>query len=187
MRTVVPGPCPVCNEEVEYIYQTENIPYFSDIVIIRALCGKCGYRYVDTQVLTSQEPGRQEFRIEGPDDLSVRVVRSMQGIVMIPELGVRIDPGPACEGFVSNIEGVLERVAGVVRGIIACGDETEQEKAVQFIGSIFAVKNGQLPVTLIIDDPSGNSAIISEKTRKLPYPEDDGETGDVPGNPAGLS
>lgn len=180
MRTIVPGPCPVCNEEVEYLYQTDNIPYFSDIIIIRALCNKCGYRYVDTQVLTSQAPGRQEFCIDTPDDLVVRVVRSMQGVVMIPELGVRIDPGPACEGFVSNVEGVLDRVTGVVDGIIACGNEAERENAGKFLGTVAAVKRGELPVTLIIDDPSGNSAIISEKTKKLPYPEevDQGEHDD---------
>lgn len=184
MRTVVPGPCPVCNTEIEYLYQTDNIPYFSDIIIIRALCNECGYRYVDTQVLTSQEPGRHEFRIETPDDLDIRVVRSMQGIVMIPELGVRIDPGPACEGFVSNIEGVLDRITGVVEGVIACGDETERENSEKFLEAIAAVKKGALPVTLIIDDNSGNSAIISEKTRKLPYPDDDGEMEDFPGNSA---
>ncbi|MEI6294263.1 MAG: ZPR1 zinc finger domain-containing protein [Methanomicrobiales archaeon] len=184
MRTVVPGPCPVCNTEIEYLYQTDNIPYFSDIIIIRALCNDCGYRYVDTQVLTSQEPGRQEFRIETPEDLDVRVVRSMQGIVMIPELGVRIDPGPACEGFVSNIEGVLDRITGVVEGVIACGDETERENGKKFLEAVAAVKKGELPVTLIIDDPSGNSAIISENTRKLPYPEEDmEEMEDNPKNP----
>lgn len=185
MRTIVPGPCPVCNADIEYLYQTDNIPYFSDIIIIRALCDKCGYRYVDTQVLTTQAPGRQEFRIETPDDLDVRVVRSMEGTVMIPELGVRVDPGPACEGFISNTEGVLDRVAGVVEGLIACGDENERGNAERFLESIAAVKRGDLPVTLIIDDPSGNSAIISEKTKKLPYPEEDdsGERENDPENP----
>jgi zinc finger protein len=186
VQTVVPGPCPVCNAEVEYLYQTDNIPYFSDIIIIRALCNKCGYRYVDTQVLTSQAPGRQELPVETSGDLDIRVVRSMQGIVMVPELGVRIDPGPACEGFVSNVEGVLERVVGVVRGVIACGDENERENAEKLLNTIAAVKRGEFPVTLIIDDPSGNSAIISEKTKKLPYPEEEetGENEDEQGNPA---
>ncbi|MEI7433931.1 MAG: ZPR1 zinc finger domain-containing protein [Methanomicrobiales archaeon] len=178
MLTIVPGPCPVCNAEIEYLYQTDNIPYFSDIIMIRALCPKCGYRYVDTQVLTTQAPGRQEFLIETPDDIDVRVVRSMEGIVMIPELGVRIDPGPACEGFVSNIEGVLNRVTEAVEGVMAHGDATERENARIFLEDVAAVKRGERPVTLIIDDPSGNSAIISEKTRKLPYPEDEGEGDD---------
>ena len=171
MRTVVPGPCPVCNEEVQYLYQTENIPYFSDILIIRGYCNACGFRYVDTQVLSSRAPGREKFLVETPDDMMVRVVRSMQGVIMIPEIGVRVDPGPACEGFISNVEGVLERVAKVAQGVATCGDETEQENARIFLGTIARIKDGQFPVTLIIDDPSGNSAIISDKTEHLPYPD----------------
>jgi zinc finger protein len=184
VRTVVPGPCPVCNAEIEYLYQTDNIPYFSDIIIIRALCDNCGYRYVDTQVLTNKAPGRQECRVETPDDLGIRVVRSMEAVVMIPELGVRIDPGPACEGFVSNIEGVLDRIAGVVRGIISCGDEAERNNAEKFLMAVEEVTQGKLPITLIIDDPTGNSAIISEKTRNLPYPAEDvpGVEGEDPGS-----
>jgi zinc finger protein len=173
VRTCVRGPCPVCNTEIEYLYQTDNIPYFSDILIISAICGECGYRYVDTQVLGEHEPGRLEFRVEEADDMVVRVVRSMQGVIYLVELGVRIDPGPACEGFVTNIEGVLERVAGVLRGVLTCGEEEEKEKASVILEQIESVKEGRFPVTLIIDDPSGNSAIVSEKTRKLPIPEDD--------------
>jgi zinc finger protein len=173
VRTCVPGPCPVCNTEIEYLYQTDNIPYFSDIIIITASCRACGYRFTDTQVLGEHEPGRLEFAVETPEDMVVRVVRSMKGVVLLPELGVRIDPGPACEGFVTNIEGVLERVANVVRGVLSCGDEAESERASVILEQIELAKEGRYPVTLIIDDPSGNSAIVSEKTKTLPIPETD--------------
>ena len=106
MRTVVPGPCPYCNTEIEYIYKTENIPFFSDILIISAVCPSCGYRYVDTQLLKNADPVRYEMPITTRDDLDVRVVRSMTASLEIPELGYGFDPGPACEGFVSNVEGV---------------------------------------------------------------------------------
>jgi len=174
VRTCVPGPCPVCNTEIEYLYQTDNIPYFSDILIITASCDACGYRFTDTQVLGEHEPGRLEFAVDTPEDMVVRVVRSMRGVVHLPELGVRIDPGPACEGFVTNIEGVLERVANVVKGVLSCGDEGESGRASVILGQIELVKEGRFPVTLIIDDPSGNSAIISEKTKTLPIPKSDG-------------
>ena len=173
MRTCVPGPCPVCNTQIEYLYQTDNIPYFSDILIISASCGACGYRFTDTQVLGEHEPGRIEFVVETPEDMVVRVVRSMRGVVHLPELGVRIDPGPACEGFVTNIEGVLERVANVMRGVQSCGEPEEAERASVILDQIGLVKDGRFPVTLIIDDPSGNSGIVSEKTKTLPIPETD--------------
>ncbi len=174
MRTVVPGPCPCCPTEIEYIYQTENIPYFSDILIISTVCPSCGYRYVDTQVLKHTDPMRYELAIESEDDLAARVVRSTGARLEIPELGVRIDPGPACEGFVSNVEGVLDRIEKVVKGALNWGNEEEAENARALLDRIEAVKRGTFPITLILEDPTGTSAIISDKAKKesfVPEPE----------------
>ncbi len=165
MRTVVPGPCPCCNTEIEYIYQTENIPYFSDILIISALCDSCGYKYVDTQLLKDKEPVRFELKVDSAEDLGIRVVRSMSASLEVPELGVRIDPGPACQGFVSNVEGVLDRIEQIVRGALTWGDDKEQENARTLLQKIDLVKDGSLPVTLILEDRCGNSAIISDKVQ----------------------
>ena len=166
MRTGVPGPCPCCNTEIEYIYQTENIPYFSDILIISATCSSCGYKYVDTQLLKDNEPVRYELKVESEEDLAIRVVRSMSASLEIPELGVRIDPGPACQGFVSNVEGVLDRIEKVVKGALNWGNEKEQENARLLLDRIMAVKRGSFPITLILEDPRGNSTIVSDRAKK---------------------
>ena len=169
MRTVVPGPCPYCNTEIEYVYQTENIPYFSDILIISALCGSCGYKYVDTQLLKENEPVRFEVQVDKAEDLAIRVVRSMSASLEIPELGVRIDPGPACQGFVSNIEGVLDRIEQIVKGALVWGEKEEQENARALLKKIDRVKDGSLAITLILEDRCGNSAIITEKAHESAY------------------
>lgn len=169
MRTVVPGPCPYCNTEIEYIYQTENIPYFSDILIISALCGSCGYKYVDTQLLKNNEPVRFEVQVDKAEDLAIRVVRSMSASLEIPELGVRIDPGPACQGFVSNVEGVLDRIEQIVKGALVWGETEEQENARALLKKIDCVKDGSLAITLILEDRCGNSAIITEKAHESVY------------------
>ena len=174
MRTVVPGACPHCNTEIEYIYQTENIPYFSDILIISAICDSCGYKYVDTQLLRSNEPVRYEVAVDTEEDLGIRVVRSMSASIEIPELGVRIDPGPACQGFVSNIEGVLDRVEQIIEGALLWGEEEERENARTLLEKIEGVKCGEIPITLILEDRCGNSAIIADKAQKSVYtPEPD--------------
>lgn len=169
MRTTVPGPCPSCNTDIEYLYLTENIPYFSDILIISAVCATCGYRYVDTQLLKSAEPVRYEMPVTTTDDLDVRVVRSMSGALEIPELGVRIDPGPACEGFITNVEGVLSRIERVVEGALHWGNDEERENARLLLAKIARVKSATLPVTLILQDPSGNSVILSDKAIQRDY------------------
>jgi zinc finger protein len=174
VRKVVPGPCPVCATEIEYLYQTENIPYFSELLIISSRCPSCGYRFVDTQLLQNAEPSRWEFAITTPEDMKVRVVRSMNGVITIPELGIRVDPGPACEGFVSNVEGVLDRIEHVISNLIRWAEsEKEQERALRIRKKIREVREGDLPVTLVIDDPTGNSAIISEKARVCRIEEDE--------------
>jgi zinc finger protein len=174
-RVVVNGPCAACGEECEYVYQTETIPYFSDILIVSSFCPACGYRYANTQMLQEGEPLRFTFRVESLDDLSVRVVRSMSGTLKIPELGVEIDPGPACEGFITNIEGVLERILSVVRGVLSWAEGDERARAECLEAEIADVRAGELPITLIIEDPTGNSAIVSDRAAREPFacePED---------------
>jgi len=169
VQTVVPGPCPCCNTEIEYLYKTENIPYFSEILIISAICPECGYKFVDTQLLKHDPPARYTLPVNSVDDLSVRVVRSMSASIEIPELGVRIDPGPLCQGFVSNVEGVLDRIEQVVKGALQWGDEVERENAAALLADIVRVKAGTYPITLILEDPDGNSGIESERATKEAY------------------
>jgi zinc finger protein len=165
LKTVT-GPCPSCSHDIEYRYQTEDIPYFSDILIISANCPHCGYRYVDTQLLKSGAPSRHTLRVSCPEDLAVRIVRSMTASLAIPELGVEINPGPACTGFVTNIEGVLDRVGQVVEATCRWNEGETKETACALLERIAQAREGRFPFTLILDDPSGNSAIVSEKAEK---------------------
>lgn len=155
--------CPGCGKEISSIFERESIPYFSDILIIRASCD-CGFRYVDVIVLGESDPVRYTLEVTSESDLSARVVRSTSGIIRIPELGMEVEPGPACNGFISNIEGVLNRFAQAVE-IALSGDATDdaREKGRELQDKIDQVKEGKFPVTVIIEDPSGNSAIISKK------------------------
>lgn len=169
VETKVPGPCPCCNTDIEYLYKTENIPYFSDILIISAICPECGYKFVDTQLLKHNDPVRYTVAINSEEDLNIRVIRSMSASIEIPELGVRIDPGPVSQGFISNMEGVLDRIETVVKGALTWGNEVEKENAAALLADIARVKAGTFPVTLILEDPSGNSGIGSEKTVEEAY------------------
>jgi len=174
VETRVPGPCPCCNTDIEYLYTTENIPHFSDILIISAICPECGYKFVDTQLLKHGEPARYTVAIGTVEDLSIRVIRSMSASIEIPELGVRIDPGPVCQGFVSNIEGVLDRIETVVRGALRWGSDVERENAAVILADIVRVKAGTFPITLILEDPNGNSGIESGRVKEEKYvPEEE--------------
>lgn len=176
MQNVVQGRCPYCEREIQYLYQTENIPYFSEILLVSARC-ECGYRHADTMVLAGGEPARWEIRVDGPEDLNIRVVRSASGTMRIPEIGVEIDPGPACEGFVSNVEGVLARIDDVVAGVLTWAEGEERENALALRERIGWAREGRLPFTLSIEDPTGNSAIVSGKAMKCEIPVCQDEAG----------
>lgn len=161
MREVLRAPCPVCNQEIEYIYQTEEIPYFSEILIESAVC-PCGWRMADTFILKNGQPERSEILISSEKDLSVRVVRSSAGTIEVPELGITVRPGPASEGFVTNVEGVLDRVEEAIDVALKTAEGEERERTLSIRTRIEAVRRGEEQITLIIDDPSGNSAIIRD-------------------------
>ncbi len=165
MKQALSGPCPLCGEEIEYIYQTENIPFFSDILLMCGLCEACGFRLTDTLILTDRGPVRYEFDVRTADDLSVRVARSTSARIEIPELGISINPGPACLGFVSNVEGVLARVEDAIRTTLLSADDEERRAALEGLETLANAKEGEIPFTLIIEDPSGNSAIVSDAAR----------------------
>ena len=179
MRQVVPGPCPDCGKQIEYIYDTENIPYFSDILLLSGVCPDCGFRVTDTMILNDHEPCRWEMNVETPEDLDARVIRSMQGEVDIPEFGINIRPGPACSGFVSNIEGVLLRAEDAIRRALPSCEGDEITTARELLEKIDQARASQFPFTVIISDPSGNSGIVSPKAVKTKLdvePQPDGCT-----------
>ncbi|MDD1674274.1 MAG: ZPR1 zinc finger domain-containing protein, partial [Methanomicrobiales archaeon] len=131
-----------------------------------------GFRCVDTLILKESEPVEWRIRIEDTADLSARVVRSNRGKMQIPELGISIDPGPACEACITNVEGILCQVEDVIGRILTWAEGTERERAMALVQELGEVRNGRRPVTIILSDPSGNSAIISNKAVKRQLQEE---------------
>ncbi len=165
--TITKSTCPICGSELVTKWVPDSIPFFGEVLHITSLCKKCGFRYSDTLILTQREPVHYELKIKNQDDLNVRVVRSTSGTIRIPELGIDIEPGPASESFVSNIEGVLDRVESILEMAIRWDEKTE--RAWELLSIIEKIEAGQYEATVIIEDPLGNSAIISKNTirRKL--------------------
>ena len=113
-------------------------------------------------ILTQREPVHYELKIKCQDDLDARVVRSTSGTIRIPELGVDIEPGPASESFISNIEGVLDRVTGILEMITRWGEDDKTKRALELLSVIEKIMEGNYEITVVIEDPLGNSAIFAE-------------------------
>jgi zinc finger protein len=145
-------------------WQRDNIPYFGDVMYISATC-QCSFRFADTMVLSSKEPMRYEILVETPEDLDARVIRSTSGTIRIPEMGIVVEPGTASESYITNIEGILQRVQNVLMTASRWVKEDEDKfaRSQELMHMLEEVIEGRNKITVVIEDPLGNSAIISKK------------------------
>jgi len=159
--TVTKSVCPLCSKELVTNWVKDNIPFFGEVMHITSKC-ECGLRYSDTMIMAQRKPVHYEMRVRTQDDLDARVVHSTSGTIRIPELGIDIEPGPASESFISNIEGVLDRVNNILGMVIRWDEPDKTQRAQELQCTIEKVRAGESEITVIIEDPMGNSAIIAE-------------------------
>ncbi|MDR2829801.1 MAG: ZPR1 zinc finger domain-containing protein [Methanobrevibacter sp.] len=160
--------CPVCNglKTAHSRIKTENIPYFGEVMETSVVCDVCGYKHSDVIVLDHDDPVRYEMEIS-KDKLSNRVVRSQSATVSIPKLGIKVEPGPKSQGYISNIEGVLKRFQnGVRQALILFPKDEAQKNAEDILEKIDKLLNGNLKADLIIEDPLGQSSIVDSDVKK---------------------
>lgn len=106
------------------------------------------------------------IKVENEKDLNVKVFRSSSSTLIVPELSVKIEPGSYAQGFITNIEGILERIENVLKSQLELQKCKKLERIKELIEKIKRMRNGKEKFTLIIKDPFGNSGIVSEKVKK---------------------
>jgi zinc finger protein len=156
--------CPLCHNELVMSWQRDNIPFFGDIMYISAKC-QCSFRFADTMILSSKEPMRYEMSVEAPEDLDARVIRSTSGTIRIPEMGIIIEPGTVSESYITNIEGILQRVQSVLMTASKWVQEDKEKftRSQELMYMLEEVIEGRKKITVILEDPLGNSTTISKK------------------------
>ena len=176
MNLTTKGECPICGCEIEFNWESQDLPHFGEAMVIAGICS-CGFRHSDTIILSQKEPARYTLAVESPEDLNTRVIKSCSGTIRLPEIGVDVEPGPASEAYVSNVEGILDRVESIVdfatRGARGVEDIEKTARGEEILATIEAVRCGKANITLVIEDPLGNSAIKSEKAARSPLTEEE--------------
>ena len=72
----------------------------------------------------------------------------------------------ASNGYVTNVEGILERFKKILENERdTTEDDDVKKKSKNLLKKIWKIKLGEMPVKIILEDKSGNSAIISEKAK----------------------
>ncbi|AIY90381.1 ZPR1 zinc finger domain-containing protein [Geoglobus acetivorans] len=155
-------PCPACGEELDVITAIYDTPYFGKLLITSISC-KCGFRHSDSFSAEIKDPVRFTLKIS-EKTLFAKVVRSTSGTIRIPELGLALEPGPASQGFITNVEGVLVRFIDIVETARRwnSGDEEAVKRCDFILEKLKKAMDGSETLTLILEDPHGNSAIIDD-------------------------
>ncbi|OQD58612.1 hypothetical protein MBBAR_11c00050 [Methanobrevibacter arboriphilus JCM 13429 = DSM 1125] len=167
--------CPVCKGEktAESTTKKEKIPHFGDILESTLICNACGYKHNDVICLEQKDPVKYTLTIKS-SNLSSRVVKSQSATVSIPELGLKVEPGPKSLGYVSNVEGVIFRFEeGVKKALKIFDDDESQKNGLKILEKLSLLSKGDIDATLIIEDPFGQSKIMDIDVKKEELTEEE--------------
>lgn len=164
LQTLEGETCPVCGKKELVLSEAQDdIPYFGKVFIFGMNCKACGYNKSDIEAAEQRPPIKQTFEVKSKEDLNVRVVRSSEATIKIPHVG-NLEPGAAAEGFVTNVEGVIERFKKQIEVIRdTAEDDEDRKKAKNLLKKLQRVLWGDETLKITIEDPSGNSGIIENR------------------------
>ena len=167
--------CPACGIEgsAKSIMKELEIPHFGKVMETTIQCPSCGFKHSDIIALEQNDPAKYTLEIN-KNNLSVRVVRSQSATVCIPEVGIKVEPGPKSEGYVTNVEGILTRFESATKKALMLFDDAESQKnGKKTLNQIRELKKGNGTATLIILDPFGQSKIVSDNVEISEIPEEE--------------
>ncbi len=159
--------CPQCKGKAVLTESIIEIPLFGKSLFSNLRCNKCNFNLNDVSSDSEKEPFRFSAKISSEKDLTVKIVKSSTSTVKIPELGIRIEPAPASQGYFTNIEGLLNKIDESI-SVFAFSEEEKDAKNLRkkLLQKIQEAKNAKFPFTVIVEDPFGNGALLGKKVKK---------------------
>lgn len=143
----------------------QEVPYFGKLVVFGMVCSSCGFKKSDIESFDPKDPCKCVIEIDSEEDMKIRVIKSSEAVVKIPRI-ITMEPGPASNGYVTNIEGLLVKAKNVIENQRdAEEDKDVKKKCKNMLKKLQKIMWGQEKITITIEDPTGNSAIISDKCK----------------------
>ncbi len=93
------------------------------------------------------------FEVSKKEDLNTRVHRSSSCKILFSELGIEMEPTKNTKPFISNVEGLLNRLEKA----LSFTEDSERKK--EILNYIDKVKKGDKELIIKLEDPSGESYI----------------------------
>ncbi|RPA87994.1 zf-ZPR1-domain-containing protein [Ascobolus immersus RN42] len=160
--------CMNCHEDGETKLFLTRIPFFKEVILMSFYCPHCHFRNNEIQSAGMiQERGvKFVFHVNNKEDMNRQIVKSDSCTCRFEELDLEV---PAQRGQLTTVEGLLR----TVHDDLALAQESRKEvdpegyeQVEKFLAKLIQYVNGEkFPMTITVDDPSGNSWVE-------PSPED---------------
>lgn len=157
--------CSECHAPCETRMKITQVPHFKEVVIMATTCDQCGHRTNEVKSGAGIEPQgvRLELRVLEPADLARDVLKSETCTVRVPELELEAGAG-LLSGRFTTVEGLLDSMRQQLaqenpffQGDSATGPGRLRMAVV--VDKLAQAAAGRLPITLVLDDPAGNSYV----------------------------
>lgn len=173
-----PSTCPGCTKPCATNMKMVRIPHFEEVVIMSTVCQYCGYRSneVKSGGKVPEKGRRITLKVKNKEDLSRDILKAENCALACPELSLTVEPG-TLGGRFTTVEGLLTQVRDDLRSsIFDVGDDPvtnvngmsgdsmasqEKLKWTNFFAQLDSGINGDIPFTVVLDDPLAASYVQS--------------------------
>ncbi|MBS7288533.1 MAG: ZPR1 zinc finger domain-containing protein [Candidatus Freyarchaeota archaeon] len=164
--------CPSCGGKAKITQAHVDVAFFYEVLLVTVKCEKCNLKLSDVINMKFGKPVRFTLQVKDLKDLTSKVIRSATSTIRIPELNALLEPGPAAQPFITNVEGVLYRFLDAAQTLKNWSTTPQQaKKCQQAIQSIQMAIEGRMNFTIILEDPFGNGMIIPQNQEKIKIEE----------------
>ena len=134
-------------------------------------CEFCGHKTTEIKQGGGISPKASKitFHLQNPEDINRDIFKSDSCLLSIPEIDLELQPGTLGSMY-TTIEGIMTKIIDHLNesNPFSQGDSATNTTFLEFIARFEALKTGETPFTLIMDDPLANCFIYNPSA-----PEDD--------------
>jgi len=160
-----PTNCERCQQPCITKMKLVDIPHFKEAIIMATVCDNCGWKTNEVKAGGAMEEYgvRATLKITDALDLSRDILKSETCELSIPELDFALQYS-SMGGRFTTVEGLLVNLKEEIGKVspFAMGDSAVDERKKKFQelkDNLDKAIKGELSVTLVLDDPVGNSHI----------------------------
>jgi zinc finger protein ZPR1 len=164
--------CPICNKKALGLTRTMyQLPDGDDVLILLLECGECHYKKSDmVSMFSAFQPGTYYLCVDD-GDLTHKIFRGATGDLIIDEIGIEIERGPAATFEFTNMEGILLKIKEQLEFFIRTTpkDTIEWKNASKNLEELHGCLDGKKVFNVKLVDKEGGSYIAPSDKSKMEF------------------